>query len=93
MNRVILGEYLKYFWPTDVRNNYELATLFLMRISFAGYTVCYIWFEQIYIMNYNIFFLTGIASLITIVIELIMTEEAPSEKEFQQKKHRKTSDY
>ena len=75
MNRVILGEYLKYFWPTDVRSNYEFATLVLIRISFAGYIVCHVWYHQIYIMNYNIFFLTGIASLITIVIDAIMTEE------------------
>ena len=79
MNPVILKEYLTYFFPSNTRNNYELAALFLVRISFAGYIVCAFWFEQIYIMNYNIFFLTGIASILTVLLEVIMTleEEEP----------------
>ena len=75
MNPVILKEYLNYFFQSDTRNNYEFVALLLVRISFAGYVVCAFWFEQIYIMNYNIFFLTGIASILTILIEVIMTLE------------------
>jgi len=73
MKSRILKHYLNYFLVLGDDGQAESVlgriSLALIRIAFAGYVVCAIWFDQIYIMNYNLFLLVGIAGIIVICIE------------------------
>ena len=73
----LLTSILNYFLPMhDAENVYELISMALIRIAFVGYVVC-AWAlpEQIYIMNYNLFFLIGIAGLLTTVVMWIVNDD------------------
>ena len=69
----VLQHFLNYFLALGGDGQAESVlgriSLALIRIAFAGYVVCAIWFDQIYIMNYNLFLLIGIAGIIVIGIE------------------------